>query len=177
MTANGIVRDERLTKVRELKCALEKANARAVKAEGELDALSAHFDLALLALRDYEALGVQGKMLIVDGWNAILKERNVHKLPPEEVKRLKSELLAEVRGLASAGTYARIWVVFDGPEENSFPDGPVRVSYTGGCGRHRADRLILDFAHCAFLLGLDMSRLEVRTSDKDILKKVKSFVR
>ena len=175
MTANEIVADARMLKVRELKTALEKANQRAVRAESELDTLRAHFDLALAALADFSAMGAGGKMLIVDGWNSILKKRNTAKLPPEEVKRLKAAMLARVRASLDAGEFARAWVVFDGHDENSFADGALRISYTGGSGLHRADRLIFDFVHCAFLLGLDVSRLAVETSDKDVARKVAGF--
>jgi hypothetical protein len=172
MTANEIVADARVLKVRELKTALEKASARAAKAEAELEALKAHFDLALVALADFSAMEAHGKMLIVDGWNAVLKERNTSRLPPEEVKRLKMAMLERVRASVAGGEFARAWVVFDGHDENSFADGALRISYTGGSGLHRADRLIFDFAHCAFLLGLDVTRLTVETSDKDLNRRL-----
>lgn len=175
MTANDIVKDARLLKVRELKSALEKAVARAVAAEAELETLTAHFNLALLALRDFEELCQNGRMLVVDGWNAVLKERNVAKLTPEDVKRMRLELLDRIRGQIAEGVYDRAWVVFDGERGSSLAEGPLRVSYTGGSGRHRADRMILDFANCAFLLGLDTSRIMVETSDKGMISRLESF--
>ena len=53
--------------------------------------------------------------------------------------------------------------------------GECRVSYTGGVGLHRADRLIADYVHAAKLLGLNQSRICVETADKELIKKIKSF--
>ena len=65
-----------------------------------------------------------------------------------------------------------IWIVFDGAEENSYRSGAYRVTYTGGTGPHRADRLILDYVHAARILGLDTSRITVDTADKALAKKL-----
>ncbi|MBR5548812.1 MAG: hypothetical protein IKU71_03680, partial [Kiritimatiellae bacterium] len=65
-----------------------------------------------------------------------------------------------------------VWIVFDGPEENSYRNGPYRVTYTGGTGPYRADRLILDYVHAAKLLGLDTSRITVETADKALAKRL-----
>ena len=65
-----------------------------------------------------------------------------------------------------------IWIVFDGPEENSYRSGQYRVTYTGGTGLHRADRLILDYVHAVKLLGLDTSRITVETADKALVKRL-----
>ena len=65
-----------------------------------------------------------------------------------------------------------IWIVFDGPEENSYRRDWYRVTYTGGTGPHRADRLILDYVHAAKLLGLDVSRITVETADKALVKRL-----
>ena len=64
------------------------------------------------------------------------------------------------------------WIVFDGPEENSYRSGQYRVTYTGGTGPHRADRLILDYVHAVKLLGLDTSRITVETADKALVKRL-----
>ena len=49
------------------------------------------------------------------------------------------------------------------------------MTYTGGTGPHRADRLILDYAHAARILGLDTSRIMVDTADKALAKKLASL--
>lgn len=202
MTANDIVGDARVARVRELKAALAEAKAQFQQAEAERDVLAAHFHLALVALRDFEQVGQEGRLHIVDGWNAILRDRNVSKLTTEDISRLKADYLAnlgavrphkaDVCGLHSLSLTSpadgaangsqplnlstsqplTCWIVFDGPEENSYRSGNYRVTYTGGTGSHRADRLILDYVHAAKLLGLDTSRITVETADKAFAQKV-----
>lgn len=190
MTANDIVGDARVARVRELKTALAEAKAQLQQAESERDVLAAHFHLALAALRDFEQLGQEGRLRIIDGWNAILRDRNVSKLTSEDISKLKADYLAnlgivksppaDVCGLhslssASSAQPLTCWIVFDGSEENSCRSGPYRVTYTGGTGPHRADRLILDYVHAAKLLGLDVSRITVETADKALAKKIAAF--
>ena len=75
----------------------------------------------------------------------------------------------------SASQPVTCWLIFDGPEENSYRSGAYRVTYTGGTGPHRADRLILDYVHAAKLLGLDTSRITVETADRALAKKAAAF--
>ena len=178
MTANTIIEDARVARVRELKTALAETKAQLAQVEAERDALLAHLDLALVALHDFEHLGEEAQLHIIDGWNAILRHRNVSKLTSEDVSKLKADYLASLgivpqdqRG-KSADSLTTNWIVFDGSEENSCRIGPYRVTYTGGTGLHRADRLILDYVHAAKLLGLDTSRIIVDTADKDLIKKL-----
>ena len=257
MTANDIIGDARAARVRELKKELAAAKARVQEIEAERDALKAHLDLALVALRDFEQLGSEHHLRIIDGWNAILRYRNVSKLTSEDISRLKAVYLADLGieqpGKVSCGLHslsltspaeagsgvgqasetsdgisartspaeaaigdlpveeemygasacrrserermesaevgvvncrlsetndqrpAFIWIVFDGSEANSYRSGPYRVTYTGGTGPHRADRLILDYVHAAKLLGLDTFRITVETADKTLAKKLESF--
>ena len=410
VTANDIMGDARVARVRELKTALSETKARLAKVEAERNALLAHFELALVALRDFEQMdggwkrgseeqnengggrkeegkrnwrggvknddeernengggrkeegkqnwrggvkkddeernengggtkceaqfGARGRLRIIDGWNAILRCRNVSKLTTEDISRLKAEYLANLGigkpppadacglhslsltppaggargvGASPADSSARaaassacccgaatlppappaggaggvgaspaertwldstppaegvvaenvlptppavgggrstaapvpsvevssvigvcgrserermesaegtrvafspnspvegtgvafspnspaggagnghqlstlnpqpptlIWIVFDGPEENSYRRDWYRVTYTGGTGPHRADRLILDYVHAAKLLGLDVSRITVETADKALVKRL-----
>ena len=190
MTANSIIEDARVARVRELKTALAAAKERLVRVEDERDSLLAHFDLALVALHDFEQLGEEAQLQIIDGWNAILRHRNVSKLTSEEISQLKADYLASLGivppgvssapqpasaegfGAASPQPTSLIWIVFDGSEENSYRCGAYRVTYTGGTGPHRADRLILDYVHAARILGLDTSRITVDTADKALAKKL-----
>lgn len=197
MTANDIIGDARVARVRELKTALAAVKAQLAQVEAERDALLAHTHLAAIVLRDFEQLAPDGQFRIIDGWNAILRGRNVSKLTSDDISKLKAEYLAS-RGIAqlvksSNGLHSPAptssvaderdnpvadsllpvanWLVFDGSEENSYRSGSYRVTYTGGTGPHRADRLILDYVHAAKLLGLDTSRIAVETADKSLAKK------
>ena len=198
MTANDIIGDARVARVRELKTALAAAKAQLAQVEAERDALLAHTHLAAIVLRDFEQLAPDGQFRIIDGWNAILRGRNVSKLTSEDISRLKAEYLAglgiaqlvkssngrhspapassvaDERDLPAAGSHLPVanWLVFDGSEENSYRSGSYRVTYTGGTGPHRADRLILDYVHAAKLLGFDTSRIAVETADKPLARKV-----
>lgn len=204
MTSGSIIEDGRVARVRELKEELAQTKARLAAALNARDALSAHFALALAALRDFEQLGADSRLRIIDGWNAIFRGRNVSKLSSEEISKLKAEYLS-VLGIVSqpapnhplpqatpptpqpsapgapslmslhSPQPVTIWIVFDGPEENSYRSGPCRVTYTGGNGPQRADRLILDYVHAAMLLGLDVSRIVVETADKALGKKLGTF--
>ena len=210
MTATTIIEDARIARVRALKTALAETKERLVRAEVERDSLLAHLDLALVALHDFEQLGPERRFRIIDGWNAILRHRNVSKLTSEEISCLKADYLANlgivpprsqhtgttgvspVADSVGNGRDARCpsmysnpqssilnlhptslnWIVFDGSEENSYRSGAYRVTYTGGTGPHRADRLILDYVHAARILGLDTSRITVDTADKALAKKL-----
>ena len=182
MTANDIIGDARVARVRELKTALAAAKARLAQTEAERDALMAHFPLALAALKDFETMPTDGRLRIIDGWNVILRTRSVSKLTSEDISQLKAEYLASLgimppdgaqpaQGAARQSPVAT-WIVFDGATENSYRSGAYRVTYTGGTGAHRADRMILDYIHAAKLLGLDVSRITVETADKALAKRL-----
>ena len=164
MNAQDMIEAARLTRVRELQTALTKAaeENRLLRAENEM--LAAHFDLAILAAGDLAALPLGGKLVIVDGWNMILGSR--------KEARSRDDLLRQAREHVAANPLDFVWIVVDGPRASSRAEGRVRVSYTGGRGAHRADRLVCDFLKMARLRG-DVRRVEVRTNDKDFLKEVK----
>ena len=155
MNAQDIIRSAQLTHVRELQTALTKAAAENAALHDELDAMKAHFDLALLAAMDLK----NGEPLeIWDGWNLILGAK-------KEAKD-RADLIAQAKASGK-----RVWIVLDGHDENVKLDGSVRISYTGGEGEHRADKFIIDFVRMAAYLGL-ADRLTVRTNDKDFRKAV-----
>ena len=182
MKSNDIIADARMLHLRELKTALADVKARLLKAESERDLLAAHFSLGLVALRDFEHLASGAEFRIVDGWNAVLRLKNVSKLSSDGVSNLKKAYLEElgINPPSSADAHAETadlppvttWIVFDGKVANSYRSGPYRITYTGGTGAHRADRMILDFVNAARILGLDVSRITVETADKDLSKRL-----
>ena len=184
MTANYIIDAARITRLRELNSELARVKARLNAIEQEHNALTSHFDIALSALHDLRQLNDDEVFRIIDGWNVILRNRNVERLDASTVSRFKSEFLkrmgAERRrtgdeAKACVPLPIRTWIIFDGSDEGSYVTGECRVSYTGGVGLHRADRLIADYVHAAKLLGLNPSRICVETADKELVKKIKSF--
>ena len=159
MNAQDIIRSSQLTHVRELQTALTKAAAENAALRNEFDSLKAHFDLALLAAIDLKG----GEPLeIWDGWNLVLGS-------PKEAKD-RADLIAQAKASGK-----RVWIVFDGHDENVTLDGNVRISYTGGQGEHRADKFIINFVRMAAYLGLT-ANLSVRTNDKDFRKAVERLM-
>ena len=180
MKSNDIFADARVMQVRELKAALAEAKARLAQTEAERDLLAAHFPLGMAALHDFESLAAGEELRIIDGWNAILRMKNVSKLSSENISGLKksyltglgiSEPALEGADLPPVST----WIVFDGKDANSYRAGAYRVTYTGGTGAHRADRMIIDYVNVAKVLGLDVSRIVVETADKDLSKRITSL--
>ena len=165
MSAQNVILGARVAHVRELKDALAKEKASNAALRDELAALKAHFDFALLAAAVLRALPPDGRLEIWDGWNLILGAT--------KEARDRDALLAQARArLAAPGAAGlRVWIVFDGAKEAVSNDGRLRVSYTGGDGAHRADRLITAFVRMAAYLGL-ADRVDVRTNDKDFVRAV-----
>ena len=177
MKSNDIFADARVMQVRELKAALSEAKARLAQAEAERDLLVAHFPLGMAALHDFESLASGAELRIIDGWNAILRMKNVSKLSAEKISELKKEYLAKLGILEPAAESTDLppvstWIIFDGKDANSYRTGAYRVTYTGGTGAHRADRMIIDYVNAAKVLGLDVSRIAVETADKDLSKRL-----
>ena len=158
MSAQDVIMGSRVAHVRELKAEIGKLKAANAALREERDALWAHFDLALLAavdLRDGEPLEIW------DGWNLILGAGKAAKD--------RADLLVQAKA-----TGKRVWIVFDGHDENVRQDGAVRISYTGGTGEHRADKFIVDFVRMAACLGL-AGRIFVRTNDKGFKSKIRKL--
>ena len=180
MKSNDIFADARVMQVRELKAALAETKARLAKAESERDLFAAHFPLGMAALHDFESLAAESELRIIDGWNAILRMKNVSKLSSENISDLKKSYLTGL-GISEPTTDGAdlppvsTWIIFDGKVANSYRAGAHRVTYTGGTGAHRADRMIIDYVNVAKVLGLDVSRIIVETADKDLSKRITSL--
>lgn len=160
MNAQDVILGSRVAHVRELRGEVGRLTAENAALRAECDSLKAHFDKALLAamdLRDGEPLEIW------DGWNLILGAQ-------KEAKD-RADLIAQAKA-----TGRRVWIVFDGQDENVHLLGAnVRLSYTGGAGAHRADKFICDFIRMAKYLGLS-DRITVRTNDKDFRRAVQRLL-
>ena len=166
MTSQQIMQDSHMTRMRALKDENARLREELSRACEERDSLLQHFALALLAARDAEQLPAGGTMLIVDGWNAILGSENVRGKSDtgwrEQLKSIVAKRLAN-----SPSDIA--WIVFDGHEANGSTEGRLRISYTGGTGAHRADRLVCDYLRMRKLAGAN-GNVAVVTNDKDFRK-------
>lgn len=165
MDAQDLIIGSKLTHLRELKSEIARLKTENEALKARNAALEAHFALALTASEELRALRDGEKMVIYDGWNLILGARRKAKD--------RRELIAQAEAaLAERGGGA--WIVFDGADERVICRGGLRVSYTGGEGLHRADRMICDYLRAAVYLGLG-DRVEIVTMDKDFLKRVEKI--
>lgn len=157
MTAQQIMQDSHLTRVRELRDEVIRLKGELARACEERDSLRQHFAIALMAARDAEFLSDKGIMLIVDGWNAILGSVNIG--------GRQSRLTELVRVWLKAHPNDRAWIVFDGPRVSGSTKRRLRISYSGGEGAHRADRLVCDYLRMRQYTG-QKGHVIVLTNDK-----------
>lgn len=155
-----------MSRIGALKDEVARLKAELARAREERDSLRQHFALALLAAQDAERIGPDGTMLIVDGWNAILGSENIGG-QRDRLAQLAKEWLA-------SHPADRAWLVFDGHEENGTAEGRLRISYTGGTGAHRADRLVCDYLRMRRYAGAGGNVIVV-TNDKDFRKEAERF--
>ena len=168
MSAQDVILGARVAHVRELKAALAAAKAENAALRDENAALKAHLDLALLAAEDLEGLPAGGRLEVWDGWNLVL---GAAKAAPDRRALVEQ---ARERLSAPGAEGLRIWIVFDGADERVSHEERLRISYTGGTGEHRADRLIVSFVRMAAYLGL-ADRLSVWTRDRDFARDVRRY--
>ena len=168
MTAHEIFANQHLTHVRELKTEVARLNEELLRTHAELDALRSHFALALAAMRDADHLPVGGRLAIIDGWNALLGSASI--LTPEErhaePSAKRERLDAIVQAWLAAHPLDAAWIVFDGARADGHVEGRLRVSFTGGTGPHRADRMVCDYLRMRRLSGAAHDVM-VFTEDED----------
>ncbi len=163
MSAQDVMLGAQVLRLRELKAQVAGLKAENAALRDELGALRAHFDQALIAAQDLGALPEGGVLEVWDGWNLILGA--------DRVANDRSGLLTLAREHLAAHPLDRVWIVLDGHDERVRNEGRLRVSYTGGSGEHRADRLIVDFVRMAAYVG-HANRVRVRTRDKAFARSV-----
>ncbi|MGI6494672.1 MAG: NYN domain-containing protein [Kiritimatiellia bacterium] len=86
-------------------------------------------------------------IILVDGHNMLfaLQSRYMSDGPATPVpgRAAREKLVSDFIRLVKGRPTVRVWIVFDGAEPNdASPAENVRVSYSGGEGQHRADRLL-----------------------------------
>ena len=167
MSAQDVIIGARAIHVRELQTQVSalKAENAALKAENE--SLKSHFHLAVLAASDLNRLPPGGVFKIYDGWNLVLGADKIAASRDGLEEIVERELENRPDDFA--------WIVYDGPKGNSFLKGRLRVSYTGGEGGQRADRMIADFVRMARMSGADV-RIEVVTSDRGLRRTVERIL-
>lgn len=159
MNIGNVILDARVAHVRELKAETARLKAELAAVRNGKEAVEKHFSLALAALRDADSADV---LVAIDGWNAVNRSPF----------RTREALLDYCRSIVRPGLF--IWIVFDGDEAAAETSEGLRVSYTGGTGDHRADRLISDWVHAFALRGLRKT-VRVVTDDDDFAKKTRQY--
>ena len=163
MSSQDIIMGARVAHVRELKSEIERLRAENTRLRDECESLRAHFDLALLAAEDLRGLPDGGRMEVWDGWNLVLgAKKEAHD---------RDDIVRQARRRVEDDPSLFVWIVLDGPRVSSRTEGRVRISYTGGEGSQRTDRMVVDYVRMAVWLGLG-DRLSVRTNDKDFLRQI-----
>ena len=165
-SAQDLIYGVRVAHVRELQAALAKVKAENAALRDENAALRAHLDFALLAAEDLRSLPSEGRLEIWDGWNLVLGA--------SKAASDRRALIAQAHERLAQTEALRIWIVFDGADERVSHEDRLRISYTGGTGEHRADRLIVSFVRMAAYLGL-AARLSVWTHDRDFARDVRRY--
>ena len=167
MDVQSVLSLSKVTLVRQLKAEMSKLKAENMRLHDENASLLAHLDMAIAVAVDLSCVAADGRFIIVDGWNMILGAR--------KSATGRKDLLRQVREHVAQRPQDFVWIVYDGPRRSSVVEGRIRVSYTGGTGPHRADKLVCDFLRMARLRG-DISKIELRTSDKDFMKEAKRIL-
>ena len=156
MNANSIIFDSRVRRVRELETALKAERCARAGAEQKLAESLARISEAALALSDARLAAASApggvSILIVDGHNLLFARPGAN----SSEKERRESLIEDMRRYAAPdgpAEAALVWLVFDGPGISGREYGRLRVSYTGGEGPQRADRLILDYLRALRLSG------------------------
>lgn len=176
MTSNEIFQNSRVAHVRELKAEVARLREELAQTRAELEGLRSHFALALEAARDADRIPAGGRLVIVDGWNALLGSASV--LPPAErrlpIPEKEERLRALVRTRLDAHPLDFAWIVFDGARPGGTSEDRLRITFTGGEGPHRADRLVCDYLRMRRLSGSAQTVLVV-TDDRDFRHEAESL--
>jgi predicted RNA-binding protein with PIN domain len=181
-SSNDIFRNSQVDRVRDLKNKIAVITRERDESLSEIASLKAHFALALVAAQDIAKLPDGGKIVIVDGWNAVFdKLRRVNdgdegekkEARAKETLRRRTLLVETVKSYAAENENVFVWLVFDGNDAAAEVGDRWRISYTGGKGSHRADRMICDFVRMIGLAGLKAD-VTVMTNDRDFRKEVQA---
>ncbi len=157
----------RFSRMREMREEIARLHTENLRLRGEMEACERHFSLALMAALDLVALPDDGIFIIVDGWNIALGGQR--RRTPKMLRELALKYLALHKN-------DFVWIVWDGPDEGGSQRDRLRMSWTGGVGKQRADRFICDFIRMANWRGC-AKRIRLLSSDKELLSNVKRLLK
>lgn len=176
MNTQQVYLGARAAHVRELKSEVSRLTAELEAARTENALLRKNFALAMDAARWADEVPEGGRLVVVDGWNAILG--SVRAVPPEALRLPNPQKVEALESVLSAMLAAspldRCWLVLDGSTPSCSVSGRLRTTYTGGTGAHRADSFICDFLRARAISARALPVLVI-TSDKDFSRKAASL--
>lgn len=158
MSSQDLIIGSQIAGIRALKEEVRRLKAENQSLKNEISSLRASLAEFLMSARDLERLGDGAKMHIWDGWNLILGAK--------KEARDRNDLIAQAKRHIELNPDDFVWIVLDGGDEKVKSGGRIRLSYTGGEGEHRADRLICSYIRMAAYSGL-AGKIALRTNDKD----------
>lgn len=167
MDSQATILASRFARIREMREEIACLHKENLRLRGEAEAMQCHFALALMAAVDLAVLPKDGLFIIVDGWNIALGGRR--RRTPKKIRDLARRYLE---------MHKRdfIWIVWDGPEEGGTQRDRLRMSWTGGTGKQRADRLICDFIRMANWRG-QVKRIRLLTSDRELVETAQRLIK
>lgn len=168
MDGQSTILVSRFARIREMRDEIAHLNKENLRLRSEYEAMQSHFALALMAAVDLAVLPKDGLFIIVDGWNIVLGDGR-RKRTPKMIKSLALRYLALHKK-------DFIWIVWDGPDAGGMQRDRLRMSWTGGVGKQRADRFICDFIRMANWRGYS-KRIRLLSADRDLLAEAHKLMR
>lgn len=165
-SAQDMMISSKIVHLRELRNEVARLKEENLSLRNENASLRNHMGEAVLAARDLSAVKRDGKFVIVDGWNLILGAGRT-------AKDLQS-LIAQMQDRLEQRPDDFVWIILDGPRGNTTLLPRMRITYTGGEGPQRADRMICDYLRMVRLSG-EISKVEVLTRDKKLLSETEKL--
>ena len=168
MDSQSTILASRFARVKEYRDEIARLRAENLRLQSEIDAQQKHFAIALMAAVDFALLPEDGLFIIVDGWNIALGDGHRRRTP----KMMRSI----ARRYLKLHPHDFVWIVWDGPDEGGTQSERLRMSWTGGIGKQRADRFICDFLRLANWRGL-AKRIRLLSTDRQLLDTAKRIIR
>ncbi|MBR0198335.1 MAG: hypothetical protein IJQ34_09415 [Kiritimatiellae bacterium] len=157
-----------------------KLKVENAKLKQELAVLNNHFDFALTAAADLHSLEEGGRFIIIDGWNILLGDDRARLRKENTEFGVFWQKKSSVKGLCEViekflAEHPKdyIWLVLDGQDEKTIVKDRYRITYTGGVGPQRADKMIVSFVRMAHFRD-DPNKIVVVTADKRLQIDVRS---
>ncbi len=168
MDGQATILASRFARLREMRDEIERLHRENLRLRSEAEATQGHFALALMAALDLALLPADGRFIIVDGWNIALGDGRRRRAPKELAAIARRHLAIHSRDF--------VWIVWDGPDAGGTQRDRLRMSWTGGVGKQRADRFICDFIRMANWRGM-ARRIRLLTTDRELLAEARRLLK